>query len=37
MWFSVRGTCGVEIAVGGDVPLLPAVTVVVDAMAHPEK
>jgi uncharacterized protein YxjI len=36
-WFRVRDTYGVEIAPGAEVPLLLAVTVAVDAMAHPEK
>jgi uncharacterized protein YxjI len=36
-WFRVRDTYGVEIAPGADVPLPLAVTVAVDAMAHPEK
>jgi uncharacterized protein YxjI len=36
-WFRVRDTYGVEIAPGADVPLLLAVTVAVDAMAHPGK
>jgi uncharacterized protein YxjI len=34
-WFRVRDTYGVEVAPGADVPLLLAVTVAVDAMAHP--
>ena len=36
-WFRVRDTYGVQIAPGADAPLLLAVTVAVDAMAHPEK
>jgi uncharacterized protein YxjI len=36
-WFRVRDTYGVQIAPGADVPLLLAVTVAVDAMAHPKR
>lgn len=36
-WFRVRDTYGVEVAPGADVPLVLAVTVAVDAMAHPSK
>lgn len=34
-WFRVRDTYGVQVAPGADIPLLLAVTVAVDAMAHP--
>jgi uncharacterized protein YxjI len=36
-WFRLRDTYGVQVAPGADVPLLLAVTVAVDAMAHPTK
>jgi uncharacterized protein YxjI len=36
-WFRVRDTYGVEIAPGQDDLLILAVTVAIDAMAHPEK
>ena len=36
-WFRVRDTYGVELAPGGDDILLLAVTVALDAMAHPDK
>jgi uncharacterized protein YxjI len=36
-WFRVRDTYGVQIAPGSDVPLLLAVTVAVDTMAHSGK
>jgi uncharacterized protein YxjI len=36
-WFRVRDTYGVQITPGSDVPLLLAVTVAVDAMAHPKR
>ncbi len=35
-WFRLRDTYGVEVQPGEDVPLALAVTIVVDAMAHPE-
>jgi uncharacterized protein YxjI len=35
-WFRIRDTYGVEVAPGADVPLVLAVTVAVDAMAHPK-
>lgn len=34
-WFRVRDTYGVQVAQGADAPLILAVTVAVDAMAHP--
>lgn len=34
-WFRVRDTYGVQVAPGADAPLILAVTVAVDAMAHP--
>lgn len=34
-WFRVRDTYGVQVAPGTDAPLILAVTVAVDAMAHP--
>jgi hypothetical protein len=37
MWSRVGDTSGMDTALGGDVPLLPAVTVAVDAMAPPER
>lgn len=36
-WFRLRDTYGVEIEAGEDVALLLAVTIVIDAMAHPER
>jgi uncharacterized protein YxjI len=36
-WFRVRDTYGVEVSSGADMALLLAVTVAVDAMAHPSK
>jgi uncharacterized protein YxjI len=36
-WFRLRDTYGVEVEAGADVALMLAVTVVVDAMAHPER
>lgn len=36
-WFRARDTYGVLVAPGENVPLLLAVTVAVDAMAHPKK
>jgi uncharacterized protein YxjI len=36
-WFRVRDTYGLEIAPAGDTVLLIAVSVALDAMAHPEK
>ena len=36
-WFRVRDTYGVQVTPGADVPLLLAVTVAVDAMAHPKR
>ena len=36
-WFRVRDTYGVQVAPGADIPLLLAVTVAVDAMAHPKR
>jgi len=35
-WFGPRDTYGVEVEPGEDVPLALAITIVVDAMAHPE-
>lgn len=34
-WFRIRDTYGVQVAPGADVPLILAVAVAVDAMAHP--
>jgi len=36
-WFRLRDTYGVEVEAGEDVPLVLAVTVVVDAMAHADR
>ena len=36
-WFRARDTYGVEVAPGGDAPLLLAVSAVIDTMAHPAR